>query len=146
MLADGTRSSVRYTGEIARPQHPLHLAMQCHGDSLGFTAVLLWIKCDLVDATETHAFPSSAGVHHPCIWCKTCKHMLHEDYSECNPLQLPWPLPAKAEYEQFCPDQLKTVYVRTPQDRDNILRHLKYTTENIIGAGASYSRGASPQG
>ena len=127
MLAEGTRSSVRYTGEIAKPQHPLHLARERHGDSLGFRAVLLQIKCDLVDAAKTHGFPSSLGLHHPCIWCKTCKHMLHEDYSECSPLQLPWPLPANGEYDQFCSDQLKTVFVSTPQDRRNISHHLTYT-------------------
>ena len=54
-------------------------------------------------------------------------YMLHEDYSECSPLQLPWPLLANEEYDQFCSDQLKTVFVSTPQDRQNILHHLTYT-------------------
>eukprot|EP00969_Alexandrium_andersonii_P189535 8374031-Alexandrium_andersonii.AAC.1 len=108
----GTHPTERHDGQPFRQSEPHRTA--CSGQPLGFKAVVLWVKSDLVERSHSLGFPGLGDGISPCPFCWAgpedfTSHLGH------SPLGTRWKAKERRHWEAAC----EACEVAVPFDREN---------------------------
>ena len=95
------------------------------GIALGWLAVVLFIKSDMMEYVTSFGFPSWATAAHPCPLC-FCKHEDWGRIAGINNVDLPWKLKTFADYKRACDDCEIWVAIRSADMFRRVRASLSY--------------------
>ena len=118
-LASGTRPLARHDGTPFAAGDPL-LLKRASNASLGFSAMVMWVKGDWAEASASLGLASVNTFNAPCPYCPAAKLDLHRSYES-----MVWPR-RQATYEDTCASHERVVVVATEADRKLIVDGLDF--------------------
>ena len=93
------------------------------GSSLGFSAVLHFIKGDWMEHSKTLGLAGWSLAAAPCSMCMSVLDELHCNYRSCSTCSLPWPLRKPGDYDASCKKCEIVVTLQTIEDRRLLVRN-----------------------
>lgn len=122
-LAEGRRSSFSFDD---RPlPAPLAEKQRQHGDELGFSCMLLYVKQDWGEAAHSLGLPSVVAKHSPCPYCTCTKATLHLQYQQISVGDWPWE-PHVHSYEEMCAAREVSIQIIAEDERALLSSALEY--------------------
>ena len=122
-MARGRAPSARHDGKPFGDEEGVRSAIA--DAALGWRAIILHIKCDMMEYVTSFGFPSWSTSKAPCPLCY-CNHDNWGDIAGISPLTAPWPLKAFADYAGACDQCEHPILVKCPSLFRFVRANLRY--------------------